>query len=209
MPVFYDGVRTLFFFHVPKCGGTTVESALRNSGYKMSYFDGGGGRDSVNRVLRCSPQHWQGSLVRAAFKTQCFNLLFMIVRDPLARIKSEFLMRNRGRSHEELTDPLFFSLWLDDAFSRYKKNPFAYDNHLRPQVDFYIHENVIYKFEMGFHSIFEDLSERIDCKVNYDGMRLLESKKNFGISSDEVNVSSYDEGRIRLFYQEDYKLFGY
>src|SRR6476661_3118822 len=86
--------RAVLFVHVPKTGGSTIEKLFTESGWAMRWQ---ATRDSAPRLfahLRVSPQHYHGALLQELVKPSSFDLTFLVVRDPVARFRSEFAMRN-------------------------------------------------------------------------------------------------------------------
>ena len=56
MTVFRREQQYVYFAHIPKTGGTTIEQIFVKNGYEMAFFDGGKGQSYLN-VLQNSPQH--------------------------------------------------------------------------------------------------------------------------------------------------------
>jgi hypothetical protein len=207
MPVFRKDGRNVLFVHIPKNGGSTIERVFKASGFQTLYLDGKVGRDTVNHVRRCTPQHMHASMLDALFKLENFDLIFMMVRNPLARFKSEYVWRNR----KDLAsiDVHAIDQWGDQAFERYRRNSYLFDNHLRPQVEFYLPGAKIYHFEDGMEFLLADLNSRFGLALEEEIPTVRNSKEVTGFSSKEVIVSSRMEAKVKEFYREDYHRFGY
>ena len=87
--------------------------------------------DRSKRELPCPPQHFPGPLLERLFRGDDFDYAFIIVRNPVYRMFSEYRYR---RKLEGVTDG--FSEWLDSALEGFKKDPYHLQNHMRPQVEF-------------------------------------------------------------------------
>lgn len=208
MPVFRRDDKRVLFVHVPKTGGTSVEELFRRSGWKATHLDRRVGPESNNWVRRCSPQHMHGEMLELMFHLDRFDLIFMVVRDPLARFRSEYGMRHREdlRVDSDLVDA-----WAEKAFRRYQTNPFRHDNHLRPQSQFLVPGAVVYKLEDGLDRMASDLRDRFGLELDLDAPvpRRLDRVRHSGIPSELVQVSTETEKRVRDFYEDDYTQFGY
>ncbi len=206
MPVFRRDGKRVLFVHVPKTGGSSVERLFLGSDWKAAYLDRRVGPESGNWLRRCSPQHMHGEMLQLMFHLDRFDLIFMTVRDPLARFRSEYSMRHRDdlRTDSELVDA-----WAEKAFWKYQTNPFRHDNHLRPQSEFLVPGAVVYKLEDGLDRMAADLRERFGLDLATEVPHHMARAKQSGIPSEEVQVSPETEKRVREFYEDDYRQFGY
>ena len=206
MPVFRREGKNVLFVHVPKTGGTSVERLFVGSGWKATYLDRKVGPESVNWLRRCSPQHMHAEMLQLLLHLDRFDHIFMTVRDPLARFRSEYSMRHRDdlRTDSELVDA-----WAERAFSKYRANPFRHDNHLRPQHEFLVPGAVVYKLEDGLDRMAADLRERCGLELAEEVPHRMARAKQSGIPSEKVQVSPETEKRVREFYEGDYTQFGY
>ena len=138
----FDRQHQLFFLHIPKTAGTSIEQALGLYGaWNQENLDTGFGliqsRDLLARNLSSNfLQHLSLVELEALYpKEMAEATLFTVVRDPWQRLLSSF--RNpdpdlanyyRFRTHRELEE-LSLAEYIDLA--RWLPHP-----HLRPQVDF-------------------------------------------------------------------------
>src|ERR1700722_5127549 len=127
MPVFQKNNVSILFVHIPKAGGTRVENFFRQLGWKVSLFDGGQVKPSLNTVSWCSPQHFHATILKNIFNINRFEYCFAIVRNPIDRIKSE--VRWRKAYFNPAIEP---EQWIENALLSYGSNPFIHDNHIRP-----------------------------------------------------------------------------
>jgi hypothetical protein len=206
MPVFTKDGRNVLFVHIPKTGGSAVERHFVDAGWVMTYHDGRMARDKPNYLRTCTPQHMHGALLRETFRIQRFDAVFAVVRDPVARFRSEYVMRHK---QELSTNAAAVEAWAEKSFSRFGTNPFVHDNHIRPQVEFLVPRVRVYRLEDGLDAALVDLNARYDLGVPTEVARVRTSEKTRGISSRAVEVSATLDARIRSFYAADVERFGY
>jgi hypothetical protein len=208
MPVFRRDGRAVLFVHVPKAGGSTLERLFAKSGWTTGYRDPKLGAGSMNSLRRVSPQHMHRPMLEQIFHLDRFDAVFMTVRDPLARFRSEFAMRNSDRVSASATE---VEAWYDEAFRQYRRDPFVYDNHLRPQWEFHLPGSHVYRLEDRLETTVSDLNTRWDLGLLplSEVPRVLDRKEQSGIASSEVRLTPGLEARLRTEYAEDFARFGY
>lgn len=206
MPVLVKDGTTVLYVHVPKTGGTSLEQVFLDSGYEMHYHDDVFGPGTMNRVRRCTPQHMHAELLRQTFALRRFDVVFMTVREPVARFRSEFGMRNRDAPH---VDEASVEAWADDVLERYARNPYVLDNHVRPQSAFQLPRAEVHHLEDGLPAIVDRLEARHGLGLTGADHRLLDRATASGFSSADVPVSRRLERRLREFYRDDFVRFGY
>lgn len=206
MPVFKNGDKNVLFIHVPKTGGTSVEKIFTDSGYDKYLYDKSYGKDSPNYLRRSSPQHLHAELLRATLRLNRFDVIFMTTREPMARFKSEYAMRNKEhlKPGEQRVEQ-----WTDSAFAKYIADPFVHDNHLRPQSEFYLPGCIVYPLEDGLESIVDDLNAKHGLNLSNNIPRSMDRQKRSGYSSKDVVVPKLVERRVKEFYHDDFVKFGY
>jgi hypothetical protein len=209
MPVFVNGDRNLLFVHVPKAGGTSMERMLRASGWKMKFHASRNSEPRTFALRRCSPQHYHGALLSEVFDLSAFELRFAIVRDPIARFRSEYLHQVRRLPEGIRTDAGSVEAWAEQAFAAYAANPYVYDNHPRPQSEFLIEGLVVHRLEDGLEAATVDVERRLGHPIERDVPRGQHSVERAGVPSDAVEVSPKLEARLREFYAADFAAFGY
>lgn len=208
MPVFRKDGKNILFVHIPKTGGSSIDTVFRASGYEMHFVDGEVGEGTINQLRRCTPQHMHGAMLRQTFKLHRFDAIFMIVRDPIARFRSEYLWRNRKKKHIAV-DAASVEKWATESFAKFASDSYAYDNHLRPQADFLVPGVKVYRIEDGMDSILADLNSSYGLDLQQEAPRVREGSTNSGVSSRDVTVSPSLEARVKEFYRQDYERFGY
>ncbi|HEX4059028.1 MAG TPA: sulfotransferase family 2 domain-containing protein [Galbitalea sp.] len=207
MPIFRKDGKNILFIHVPKTGGSTIEQVFKSSGYSEDFRDGNMGAGTINYLRRSTPQHMQGSILRQTFRLGRFDLIFMIVRDPMARFRSEYLWRNR---HGEVSlDVEAIEQWGFAALADYAHDPYIFDNHLRPQIEFHVAGALVYYFEDGLDDIVRRLNAEHGLDLDPVVPRVRTAEGATGASSGDVTISPRLERRVRDFYYEDIHTFGY
>ncbi len=87
MPLARLGGQVLFFAHVPKTGGTSIEAYLRAQGAALALHGAGEGWSRVPL------QHLHRAAWEEIVAPGAWDAGFVVLRDPLARLISEFRMR--------------------------------------------------------------------------------------------------------------------
>lgn len=206
MPVLRMNGTNVLFIHVPKAGGTSIERHLRASGFDIEYHDPHVGQNSMNDLRRCSPQHMHGDLLNMVFRLDKFDLIFMVVRHPLARFKSELAMQ----SDDILTAPQReVDIRAKSVLDDFDNDPFSYDNHLRPQREYQVDNCVVYRLEDGLDILSKDISTRLGIRLSRKTPWARRRKDLAGRSSEQITFSREVESRIRTTYAQDFSAFGY
>lgn len=206
MPIFRRDGLDVLFVHVPKTGGTSVERMFDAAGFQTLYRDTKTGPGTANRLRTVSPQHLHAHLLQQLFHVDMFDLVFMITREPVARFKSEYGMRN---SKDLRADADAVDVWAERALSRYQRDPTALDNHLRPQVDFYLPGSVVYRLEDGLEEIMGDVNDRVGGGLPTTTLRALDRKSSSGVATSDIKVSDHLRQRLQVLYHEDFQRFRY
>lgn len=214
MPSLMLDTRLIWFAHCPKAGGTSVERVLVDQfgdavghlhwGWDL-WWKGGGWRraDPPN-----SPQHltWedaQQTLPKAP------DLVFALVRDPVDRLVSEYRYQRKLRRGTRLgrwLAHLPFSLWLRLMVRLAHANPYAFDNHLRPQCDFVPERAKVFRLEDGMEQVGTWLSTQMEDAASVPSLpRLLSG----GHDRQRPLIEARDKALIAQVFARDYARFGY
>lgn len=203
MPAYRINNKNVLFIHVPKTGGTTVETflssnssqSLHNAGVKLL-------RPVASaRLTRSLPlQHFHAELLEGIFAPDFFDYAFVIVRDPMERMKSEY---RHSRELRRLDTWLPFDQWLTLTLGLATVAPNLRNNHYRPQVDFPCFKAEIFRFEGGMENIVGRLAERLGLPRP---AAIPHERRTEEIA---MAVSAASRARVRKFYASDYETFGY
>lgn len=165
------------------------------------WWKGGGWRqaDPPN-----SPQHliWEDALKALP---RAPDQVFALVRDPVARMASEYRWQRKGRRGTKLGKALAylpFPIWLRFMLALVKRHPHAFDNHLRPQSDFIPEGAKVFRLEQGMEPVLRWLAEEVGPPVD--------AQMPYAIATGGQNrVGRAETARIAWAFAEDYARFGY
>ncbi|SOB91563.1 sulfotransferase family protein [Rhodobacter sp. JA431] len=197
MPIFRLAQKNVLFLHIPKAGGTSIESFLSTqSGESL--------RMKQNHLhLPCVPQHFHGELIETLFSADFFDYSFCVTRNPYARLLSEYNYR-MGHRHfpwRHLPEP-GFARWVRWVFTQYRRNPYVYSNHIRPQSAFSIAGTEAFRLEDQQ----EELMERLSALAGVEAAALPRTNMS------KQRATAMDPQTAKLiydFYREDFERFGY
>lgn len=209
MPSLTLSDRLIWFAHCPKAGGTSVERLMVDTwgravghlhwGWDLWWRDGGWRTaDPPN-----SPQHliWADTVT---VLPRAPDVVFALVRDPVARMQSEhrFQRRHRrGTRAGRLLAHLPFGLWLRLMLEVARINAYAFDNHLRPQGAFVPEGAQVFRLEDGLAPVADWLSRETGTRLPLPPHALK--------SGDGGRARAPAAARIAAVYAEDYARFGY
>lgn len=210
MPIYRVKEKIVFFSHIPKTGGTSIEKVLRSAGQEGLYNKRRG------QGFIVPPQHFDNIQMRYLFSDEkIFDYCFAVVRDPLNRMISEYFHRNRGILKESLFERIrgritheclelkfarHFDAWVDQSLNKWVNNRNYLSNHLTPQVDFIGGGFKIFIFENGFSSIVDGLSK--DLNIYLPPITHENKSKRYPFEPNEQTKAV-----IREFYAADYDMF--
>lgn len=207
MPIMVKDNKSVLFIHVPKCGGSSFEKLMQKRGWKELLSIRGVNAKNLN-FMHCSPQHMHAEYLSLMVRPGCFDHIIAFVREPVERLKSEYAWQ-LSQSITSLSP----SEWIDHVFHEYKKNPFIYDNHIRPQHEFILEGAQVYKLEdEGITPVLDAISPK-QKKGNLISRWL--TKEKVKQLKKTVKTSSIHEAfekkasMIKEFYAKDYESFGY
>jgi hypothetical protein len=207
-----DG-RLIYFAHCPKAGGTSVERFMVDRwGHSVRLLGWGWDRRWARGGERAgevpsSPQHYIWEDARRAMP-RAPDEVFTVVRDPVARMVSEYRYQRAGR----LTGPfgypvraLGFSAWLRLMFALADRNPYTHDNHFRPQVAFLPPDGArVFRLEDGLEPVLNWLA---GCAGELPPMAVPHDLNTGGAA--RVVPSAQDKALIFRRFHADYARFGY
>lgn len=220
MPILRVNRQLIYFAHVPKCGGTSVEAYLRDRFGPLAFLDQGWWGRGRARWGASSPQHVPVDALSTLFPDGFFDASFAVVRHPATRFVSAFVnARNDGRI------PRLSS--LDGMLSRLERRgvdaPGLADNHFLPMTRFVPDGADVFLLEDGLDRIAAWLDEVTGMRTLRTGIgRANMSRGAHGTPRDTLRhrvkralqpaVPPLDArrlARIRALYEEDYAAFGY
>jgi len=211
MPIARIKSKLVYYSHIPKCGGSSIEKYLDEVADSISFLDRRFSSHSKETLWnQSSPQHIDGlSLERLFPQSIFFDSYFAVVRDPIARFKSAFkfqkYIEKKIPQQKSISD---FALSLSKA----DVNRLGFcDNHFMPMVRFFMPncDYRIFKLENGL----------LNVKLWFEA-EILEGETSFEIGNENVSIGSAKidkdlslskkaDKHLRGIYQQDFELFKY
>lgn len=203
MPLFRIAGKNVLFIHVPKTGGTSVEQAmaavapmglhsLNSKAKRLRFADG-----LLSRQVPL--QHFHKTFLEDMFAPSLVDYAFMIVRDPVSRMVSEF---KHSKVIGRIETRLGFSRWLRLQLVLNQLLPNHSNNHFRPQADFLCFGARVFRFEDGLQCALDEVGRDL-------GVKFPEVPHARRSEADAVSVSPRDRALIARAYGQDYAQFGF
>lgn len=191
MPLYRIDQHLLFFVHIPKTGGTSIEQALEALGTVALR--------KKAKDTSAPAQHFHAEIYRTLVPAAFYDCGFTVCRNPYARLISEYRYQD---SHEK-TKGRGFDDWVTRAFSTYEKNPYVHHNHIRPQIEFLDPSVEVFRFENG---LLPALSSALS-RIGKPAPSALPHEKKFEKSP--IFVKAATVKKIQAFYAEDFSALQY
>ncbi|MEO0999656.1 MAG: sulfotransferase family 2 domain-containing protein [Pseudomonadota bacterium] len=202
MPIFKHAGRLIYFAHVPKCAGTSVEDYLVRRLGPAAFLDRmhRQGRHSWNKT---SPQHIGTADLRRLFPDRFFDESFAIVRHPEARLRSAFAFARRlPRGVAAKADlAQWFAANRDPASLARPR----FDNHFLPQSEIVPPGARVFRLEDGLDA----LVAYIDGLVGASAPEITIAHSNRGKRPYLAPIDDETRAMIEETYAADYDRFGY
>lgn len=198
MPIFCLKGKYVLFIHIPKCGGTSIENALKE--YSDIFFLFHPHRGD----LPTSAQHFHKELLQSIVPNFDLLTIFIVVRHPVSRAISEYFHDTRRFRKNNVDLVPDFNLWMMGRLKSAEQNPYISDNHLRRQVEFLLDNTVIFHFEDGLENPIKYGLNSLGSKENFD----MPHEKNWGKDYDMI-VDREVIDSIESFYKADMDTLGY
>ena len=199
MPIFQSEKGLVFYAHIPKCGGMSIEQKLSflPTHLKTPFLHG-----ERQQRFPCSPQHFHSEIITRLFDVDALHYSFTVTRHPYNRLISEYKFRSdiAKRQSREMPD---INNWIENTFKNYAENNFILDNHIRPQGEFLIPGMDVMKLEDGMDAIFARISEALGIdKMPVAAHANKSTEMNLTVSRDSKDL-------VRDFYKSDLEYFNY
>jgi hypothetical protein len=138
----------VFFTHVPRSGGSSVENYLHGRFGKLGFLDRGHNQRPLEADWNVtSPQHIDRETLERLLPADLFLARFAVVRHPVSRLQSVFL-HNRDGSGDIPVD-MTFEKWIADLPNLRREQSGYLDNHSLPINDFVPDDAQVFKLEDG------------------------------------------------------------
>ena len=195
---------SILFLHVPKCGGSSIVDTFEAHGYSPQLQMRG---LPPQECLIASPQHQTFSGLREVIRPEKLTDIFILVRNPYERIKSEFNWTFRDTTTEHRPD---FSEWILDSLALASEDRSHADNHFRPAIDFVDINTPVKVFrledgiELAIEFFLQEAGESLPKKISHEKNS---AKLPHSCHSLHFNDKALD--KINTFYKYDFAAFGY
>jgi hypothetical protein len=190
MPFFTKNDKTIFFSHIPKTGGMSIERFFLKNDYKVTFLG--------SQISPCSLQHRHKDDIELKEELKKLNIIysFTVIRNPIDRIVSEFVMHNsKNFTKDEIHK------FIIDKINNYEKNNYISDNHIRPQVEF-IHDNMDVFVFGEWDKLVNKLNEFDTFSDDFPHLN-----KGIGVSGYDWKISDKTKKIIESFYREDFLMY--
>ena len=213
MPLIRANGRLIYFAHVPKCAGTSVERYLVARFGPLALADRAYlSVAPAHRWTRSSPQHIPLDAVERLFPPGFFDASFALIRHPVDRLASVFLFQREKQG--TIPAGQSFGDWLAAIPAARAADPFCHDNHTRPMTDFVPEDAVLFRLEDGTGAVeawIDDLcgpqtgpEPATSPRINTRYRRLKD-----GPPQPPFAVTAGERALVGQLYPQDFERFGY
>lgn len=213
MPFVKTGSKLIYYAHIPKCAGSSVEHYLKARFGPIALLDSKHSRIlELNRWSKTSPQHMDYAAVERLMPRKMFDAAFAVVRHPVKRLISVFkFQRDVERVIAPDTD---FSTWLRWIADNKNDLRFRHDNHLLPQTAFLPPDCTLFYLEHGLEQLvgyFDEITGKKDGPAEFEWVNESTSNAKHHLSSKQppVTPTVNDLNQIYDIYETDFKDLGY
>lgn len=208
MPIVRAGPKLVYFAHVPKCGGTSIETYLAARFGPVALLDTRHhAQTSDRRWSRTSPQHMSVEVQHRLFPRGFFDHSFAVVRHPVDRVVSAFHFQLE--IEQMASARMGFSAWLDMLPEVMEDDPFVFDNHTRPMAELVPEDARIFHLEHGLDALVPWFDGLTGSKDGPRAVRPANERKGRGGGRSKVAPNPTDLEMIARIYADDFARFGY
>ena len=210
MPIFKTSSGYIYFSHIPKCAGTSIENYINGINNNSIFFLDRtfNSTSPLKEWSSSSPQHILGDAIPMLFGKKFFSEYFAVLRDPLERFKSAFFFQfYKQKTLRESKDINHFI--IDHLTKNYLKQGWC-DNHFQPQTKFLIPEKNYNLFLMNKKGM-KNLKKFLDTLLLHESFEKEFPKDNilpkkFSKEKDKIILNENSIGILNKLYKNDFDL---
>ena len=209
MPIIKAHNNFIYFSHIPKCAGTSIEKYLIDlPKCDLLFVDKNfTSKSPLKKWASSSPQHLPGNLIKILFGENFFDEYFAVLRDPIERFKSAFIFHI---SQKTIKADIDANLFIKKILLKNYKNLSWYDNHFLPQIKFLVPGANYKLFYMNKNGL-SNLKRYLDIlilnketdneilKLNYLSRNFANKKENLTLDEESINI-------LKNIYKDDFYL---
>jgi len=224
-----QSVKQLMFLHIPKTGGSSIESSGRKRGHSWGYFlfqQANAGRHRGNYPWWHYPVQY---LPVDAQRLYDNATLFAVIRNPYSRALSEYYYACSFHRHicgDSIDNPAYMNTKIASKLQKFMKCPTGKNSscplldggHFIPQYDYLFDDDSnsngrkqIVKHVLHFENLqheFEELMKAYELDVNLNSDRVRQHKKsNISLGVDDLTANTID--LINKVYAKDFEIGDY
>ena len=210
MTIFKVNSDFIYFSHIPKCAGSSIEDYFSTfPECSILFLDRDFYKSSLRNWTKSSPQHIPGNVIERLFDNSFFTDYFGIIREPIDRFKSSFNFQKYWlKNIKEDMEPNFFVSEI--LPNNYQKQGWC-DNHFQTQISFLI-PNRKYKLFLMNQEGLRKAKKYIDQNIFHnrresDIPRSNTAKKIYSNKVDDIELNSKSIEVIKEIYKLDFNLF--
>jgi hypothetical protein len=196
--------KLIYFIHIPKCAGTSIENFFMNNHIQPSFLD----RKFNSNIIhwnRSSPQHISAETFDNLFLDNFFDCVFTFTRHPIQRFISAYTFNHAIGRINEKWDINELVLHLTDSGI---ESHFS-DNHFLPMTHFVSNKYnpQIFKLEDGFDEFINWFEKASGLSISNKKIERANVSPMIDPKLKALNSKSIE--LIHNLYHEDFVRFGY
>lgn len=208
MPIFKIQSLLVFFAHIPKCAGTSVERYIKDRYGNVALLDRGYMAIEPNaRWSQTSPQHLTVEALERLFPPSFFDAKFTVVRHPEQRLASAFHFQRDVR--RVIPPDTTLSEWIQALTRMSDTCHRLYDNHSRPMVSLVPDGTTVFHLEQGLDQIVNWLDGIEGGQSGPRHFARLNEKRRRDGHRPGLTMNDGDIEKVYNLFRLDYERFGY